>query len=86
VKPAGSSGYYLAGQEASVVDTTGAGDAFVAGMLAAWYRGYDWATSGRVANVVGATATTELGASEGVRSWDEVLSLATASPPQGQSK
>src|SRR5918994_630903 len=82
LKPAGGSGEYIARQEASAVDTTGAGDAFVAGMLAAWYKGHDWTTAGRVANVAGATATTEFGAAEGVRGWEEVLRLATVTPPQ----
>jgi sugar/nucleoside kinase (ribokinase family) len=82
LKPAGGSGEYIARQEASAVDTTGAGDAFVAGMLAAWYKGHDWTTAGRVANVAGATATTELGAAKGVQAWEEVLRLATVTPPQ----
>jgi sugar/nucleoside kinase (ribokinase family) len=82
LKPAGGSGEHIARQEASAVDTTGAGDAFVAGMLAAWYKGHDWTTAGRVANVAGATATTELGAAEGVRGWEEVLRLATITSPQ----
>jgi len=82
LKPAGGSGEHLARQAATAVDTTGAGDAFVAGMLAAWYKGHDWTTAGRVANVAGATATTEFGAAEGVRGWEEVLRLATVTPPQ----
>ena len=82
VKPAGGSGEYVARrQEASAVDTTGAGDVFVAGMLAARYKGHDWITAGRVANVAGATATTELGAAEGVRGWEETYHL-TTTPPQ----
>ena len=82
VKPAGGSDEYVARrQEASAVDTTGAGDVFVAGMLAAWYKGHDWITAGRVANVAGATATTELGAAEGVRGWEETYHL-TTTPPQ----
>jgi sugar/nucleoside kinase (ribokinase family) len=64
-----------------MVDTTGAGDVFIAGMLAAWYKGHDWITAGRVANVAGATATTKLGAAEGARGWEEIYRLATA-PPQ----
>jgi sugar/nucleoside kinase (ribokinase family) len=80
VRPASSSGSHIAGRGAPVVDTTGAGDAFVAGMLAAWYKGHDWATAGRVANVAGGTATTKLGAAEGVLEWEEVHRLASASP------
>ena len=80
LNPSAAAGEYLPRQDVPVVDTTGAGDAFVSGMLAGWYKGYDWTTAGRIANVAGATATTELGAAEGVRGWDEVLRLATASP------
>jgi sugar/nucleoside kinase (ribokinase family) len=85
VKPVGGSGEHIARQQALAVDTTGAGDVFVAGILSAWYKGYDWATAARVANVAGATATTELGAAEGVRGWEEVLRLATTTPPQSST-
>jgi sugar/nucleoside kinase (ribokinase family) len=80
VRPASRSGSHIAGWGAPVVDTTGAGDAIVAGMLAAWYKGHDWVTAGRVANVAGGTATTKLGAAEGVLEWEEVHRLASASP------
>ena len=85
MKPIGGPGEYIAPQKASTVYTTGAGDAFVAGMLAAWYKGHDWTTAGRIANVVGAMATTELGAAEGIRDWGEILRLTTTTPPQSPS-
>ncbi|TYL39198.1 carbohydrate kinase [Natronococcus pandeyae] len=50
------------GYEADVVDTTGAGDAFVAGAIAALYEGRDLAETLAFANAVGAAATTAAGA------------------------
>jgi len=44
------------------VDTTGAGDAFNAGFLAAWLAHLDWATCLRTAVAAGGLATTGLGA------------------------
>jgi sugar/nucleoside kinase (ribokinase family) len=85
VKPSRGSGEYIARQAASAMDTTGAGDVFVAGMLAAWYKRHDWLTAGRIANVAGATATTELGAAEGVQDWEEILRLISTTPPQSST-
>lgn len=66
---------YLEGFSLPVMDTTGAGDAFVAGLLAAWHRGLPWDEAARVANAAGALATTRPGASEGVGSWDAVMRM-----------
>jgi len=60
-----------AGLEVQVQDTTGAGDAFVAGMLAGWYRGLDWEVCARVAGAVASLSVTKLGVSEGVIGWDD---------------
>jgi len=54
-----------------VVDTTGAGDCFVGAFLAARLRGRSWADAARFANAVGALTIQQLGAVEGVRSFDE---------------
>ncbi|UIO99285.1 carbohydrate kinase [Halobaculum sp. CBA1158] len=51
-----------AGFEASVVDTTGAGDAFTAGAIAALDGGADLPAALRFGNAVGARATTARGA------------------------
>lgn len=56
-----------------VVDTTGAGDTFCGGFLAAWLLGWDLPRVTRLANAVGAMCVTALGGSEGVRSMDETL-------------
>ncbi|WP_306052341.1 carbohydrate kinase family protein [Natronococcus wangiae] len=50
------------GYEADVVDTTGAGDAFVAGTIAALSEGRDVEETLAFANAVGAAATTAAGA------------------------
>lgn len=55
-----------------VVDTTGAGDNFAAGFLAALYRGLSYAEAGRMANATGALSVTMLGAGRAARNWDEV--------------
>ena len=50
------------GYDADVVDTTGAGDAFVAGTIAALHEGTDLEETLAFANAVGAAATTAAGA------------------------
>jgi sugar/nucleoside kinase (ribokinase family) len=54
-----------------VVDTTGAGDAFVGGFLAALARGLGWPEAARVANACGALSVSRLGGVAGLRSWEE---------------
>lgn len=54
-----------------VVDTTGAGDCFAAGFLAALHRGLGYREALSFANAVGALAVETLGAVRGVRPWDE---------------
>jgi sugar/nucleoside kinase (ribokinase family) len=66
---------YLHAYTVHAIDSTGAGDAFVAGILAAWHRKLDWNQAGRIANAAGALATTKQGATEGLDSWEQVLAL-----------
>ena len=66
-------GIAIPGFAVDVVDTTGAGDTFAAGFLAALHHGLDYATAGRIANAVGALNVQRLGATAGLRSWDETL-------------
>jgi len=56
-----------------VVDTTGAGDAFVAGFLMGWLRNWTLERIARFANAVGAMCVTSVGATSGVRSAEETL-------------
>lgn len=55
------------------VDALGAGDAFVAGFLAGTVKGWDIEQSARFATAVGASCVTALGATTGVKSFDETM-------------
>jgi sugar/nucleoside kinase (ribokinase family) len=57
--------------EVEVIDTTGAGDCFVAGFLAAISRGASLKDAGDFANAVGARSVKHVGAVTGVRSTSE---------------
>jgi len=81
----GAEGCYASGEgfegrvaalRVEAVDGTGAGDAFVAGLLYGKLAGWDFERSVRLANACGALATTAVGATEGVRGLDETLALA----------
>lgn len=55
------------------VDTTGAGDSFCSGFLAAYARGNDPVYCSEFANVTGALCVTATGATTGIRTYDETL-------------
>jgi sugar/nucleoside kinase (ribokinase family) len=59
-----------------VVDTTGAGDSFYAGLLTGLLRGMTLADAGRLAAATGACCVTGLGATAGLRNYDETARLA----------
>ncbi|GAB3675633.1 carbohydrate kinase family protein [Halopiger thermotolerans] len=64
-----------AGYDADVVDTTGAGDAFVAGTIAALHEGRDLESTLAFANAVGAAATTAAGAMAALPDREAVRSM-----------
>ncbi|MGI9860623.1 sugar kinase [Moorella naiadis] len=78
----GSQGSYVQSQEEKIwaphfkvnpVDTTGAGDSFVAGFIAGLVKGWPLEQVARFANAVGALATTGLGATAGVKDMETTL-------------
>ncbi|WP_435147435.1 carbohydrate kinase family protein [Halobaculum sp. P14] len=70
--PWGAATVEHAGFDADVVDTTGAGDAFTAGAIAALSAGRDVDAAVRFANAVGAAATTAEGAMTALPTRDEI--------------
>jgi sugar/nucleoside kinase (ribokinase family) len=81
----GAQGCYAVGEDfeghleaptVRVVDGTGAGDAFAAGVLYGKLAGWPFEESARLGCAAGAMATTAVGATEGVRALAELLSLA----------
>jgi sugar/nucleoside kinase (ribokinase family) len=64
--------------EVAVKDTTGAGDCFAAGFLAALHRGLDYRSAARIANAVGGMSVESLGAVGGVRIWEETMNWIAA--------
>lgn len=55
-----------------VVDPTGAGDAYRAGVVAAMTRGYSWDKIGRLASIVGSYPVQYYGTQEHHFTWDEI--------------
>jgi sugar/nucleoside kinase (ribokinase family) len=85
----GAAGCYASGEgfegaveaiPVAAVDSTGAGDAFVAGLLYGRHAGWPLERSARFANAVGALATTAVGAVEGVPGLEGALALAGLTP------
>jgi sugar/nucleoside kinase (ribokinase family) len=56
-----------------VVDATGAGDAFVAGFLAATLRGYEPFAAARIANTIAADCVRAVGASTAIKQLHQYL-------------
>lgn len=75
-----AAGEYLRIEQVSppgpIVDTTGAGDCFYAGLLAGLLRNRSDSDAGRLAAATGACCVTQLGASAGIRDYAGTAALA----------
>jgi len=68
-------GFHIPAYKVNVTDTTGAGDSFVGGFLTGIAKGWDLRESGIFANAVGALCVTALGATTGVKGFDETMAF-----------
>ena len=68
--------HHVPAPSVEALDGTGAGDAFIAGFIAAHLRGLNLLESARIGNATGALCVGALGATSGVTSWDDALKLA----------
>jgi sugar/nucleoside kinase (ribokinase family) len=66
--------------EVDAVDTTGAGDCFAGAFLAALHQGLDLYAAARFANAAAGLAIGCLGATDGLRSWDETRAWMKTAP------
>lgn len=66
---------------ANVRDTTGAGDAFAAGLIAGFLDGHDWPTAARIGCAVASLKIRHLGARSGLPTREEVTRLLMESAP-----
>jgi sugar/nucleoside kinase (ribokinase family) len=62
---------FIPAHPVKVVDTTGAGDAFIAGVLAAWYRGLPWFTAAQIGSFIASMAVSGSTRYENLRKFDE---------------
>ena len=71
--------------EVDTLDTTGAGDCFAGGFLAAIQRGYTEVEAARLANAVGALSVRRVGAVAGLLSWEETEEWMSMTKVRSQS-
>ncbi len=71
----GKESFSIAPFKVNVVDTTGAGDAFVAGFLAGRILGQNLFETGKLACAAGGAAVSAMGATDGVKSFEQVKGI-----------
>ncbi len=62
-----------AAKASEVVDPTGCGDAYRAGLMTGMHKGMDWPTCGRLAGLVGALKIAQRGGQNHHFTWDEMV-------------
>jgi sugar/nucleoside kinase (ribokinase family) len=78
VKTAGEKGFFMDAFKTRAVDTTGAGDSFVAGFLTGVLRNWDYPACARFACAVAALNIQQVGATAGAPTLEQALRLARA--------
>ena len=73
-------GTHIPGHTVNAIDTTGAGDCFSGGFIAAVERGLSTEGAARFANAVGALAVGKLGATAGVLNWESTMQFLALLP------
>jgi len=68
--------HFVPAPQVETLDGTGAGDAFIAGFLAAHLKGLSLLECAQIGNAVGALCVGALGATAGVTDWDDARTLA----------
>ena len=83
VKHGAEPGFYAAGFPTEVVDTTGAGDSFVAGFLTGVLKGWDVKSSAELACAVAAMNIRAVGATAGIPTFEEARQFMQARARRG---
>lgn len=74
--------FRLPAHDIAVVDTTGCGDAFTAGLIAALHRGWDLEQAARLGGACGALVAGGLGSDFGIVDWDQTVHAMHSLPLQ----
>ena len=67
--------FHVPAYRVETVDSTGAGDAFVAGFLAGTIIGWDIERTAKLANATGAACVTAIGCTAGIKSLEETMRI-----------
>lgn len=71
----GTEEIHVPSYDVDVVDTTGAGDAYVAGFLAGTVMGWDLKRTCQLASATGATCVTAIGTTAGIKNLEETMAI-----------